>query len=143
MRDEPPQWPGETLGLPESGPGAAVGGGRRFLALIVDLFAASLVTSLFLRPDYGDIARMQDFNLWSLVVWAVLTSLPVMLFNFSPGMAVCGIRVARIDGAGMVGPWRALVRCLLTFLIIPAVARNADGRGWHDRLTSTAVVRLR
>jgi uncharacterized RDD family membrane protein YckC len=29
------------------------------------------------------------------------------------------------------------------FLVIPAVVVDADGRGWHDRLCRTIVVRMR
>ncbi|WAL64765.1 RDD family protein [Amycolatopsis cynarae] len=140
---EPPRWRGERLGLPEEGPGSVAGGGSRLLALVIDLVLASLVTSLFLRPNLQDTAAMQTYNLWSVVVWAVITAVPVAFFGFTPGMAVTGIRVGRLDGVSLVGPWRATVRAVLTFLIVPAIIRNADGRNWLDRLTGTAVVRFR
>lgn len=140
---DPPKWPGERLGLPEQGPGAVADNGRRFLGLVVDLAFASLVTALFVRPDYQDVGAMQEFNLWSLLAWAVLTVVPVSFAGFTPGMAVCGVRVARLDGGSLVGPWRALVRAALTCVLIPAAVRNADGRGWHDRATGTVVVAMR
>lgn len=136
-------WPGEHLGLPESGAGAAVGSGRRFAALVLDLLAASLVTSLFVRPEFQDPAVMRDFNTAAIGAWALLTVIPVAIFGFTPGMGACGARVGRLDGSPFVGVWRALVRGALTFLIIPAAVRNADSRGWHDRLTGTVVVRFR
>jgi uncharacterized RDD family membrane protein YckC len=113
------------------------------LGLIIDLVLASLVTSLFFRPHFQDPATMQSYNLWAIVVWAVITVIPVSFFGFTPGMMGTGIRVARLDGVSMVGVWRALVRAALTFLIIPAAVRNLDGRSWLDRLTGTVVVRLR
>jgi uncharacterized RDD family membrane protein YckC len=139
----PPRWRGERWGLPESGSGSVAGGGARLLALVIDLVLASLVTSLFLRPDFQNPALMEAYNRWAVCAWAVITVVPVAFFSFTPGMAITGIRVARLDGASMVGAWRALVRAALTFLIIPAVIRNVDGRSWLDRLTSTVVVRLR
>ena len=36
---------------------------------------------------------------------------------------------------------RALVRTALLCLLVPAVVFDRDGRGLHDRLTDTAVVR--
>lgn len=137
------RWPGESLGLPERGPGAVAGGGRRLLALLLDLLAASLLTTLFVQPQLTDPAVMREFNTLSVGVWALITVIPAALFGFTPGMAACGIRVGRLDGAQFVGVWRALVRCALTFLVLPPAIRNRDGRGWHDRLTGTVVVRLR
>ncbi|GAA3545181.1 RDD family protein [Amycolatopsis ultiminotia] len=142
-RQDAPKYPGEKFGLPESGVGAMAGGGQRLLALIVDLVFAALVTALFVRYDVQDVAAMQTFNLWAGVGWAVITVVPVTLFGFTPGMGVLGIRVARLDGAGAVGPWRALVRMVLTVLIIPLLVRNADGRTWLDRATGTVVIRMR
>lgn len=131
------------MGLPETGPRSVAGGGSRLLALVLDLVLASLLTSLFMRPVFEDPAIMQDYNLWSVAIWAVITVVPVTFFGFTPGMAVTGIHVARLDGKSMVGPVRALVRAALTFVIIPAAVRNIDGRSWLDRLTGTVVVRMR
>lgn len=119
------------------------GGGRRLLALILDLLAASLLTSLFIQPQFDAPAVMREFNTFASCVWVLITVVPVAFFGFTPGMAGCGIRVGRLDGAAFVGVWRAVVRCALTFVIIPAAVRNVDNRGWHDRLTGTVVVRLR
>jgi uncharacterized RDD family membrane protein YckC len=38
---------------------------------------------------------------------------------------------------------RALLRTALVALVLPALARDGDGRGWHDRAASTIVVRTR
>lgn len=140
---EPPKWPGEKFGLPESGPGSVAGGFRRFAAFAVDLIAASLITALFLRPDVGDVEVMRSFNSAAILAWVVLTVPSAAFFGFTPGMALLGIRVGRLDGANSVGLWRAAVRCALTVLLIPAAVRNVDSRGWHDRATGTIVVRMR
>ena len=129
--------------MPESGVGSAATGGARLLGLLVDLVIAALVTAIFLHPSLQDPVAMQNFNLWSGGVWAVISVLSAGFFGFTPGMGVVGIRVARLDGAALVGPVRALARAVLTFFIIPAAVRNADGRSWLDRLTGTVVVRLR
>lgn len=131
------------MGLPKSGPGSVAGSGRRLLALLIDLLWAALLTSLFVLPDYSDVALMQEYNLWSLAAWALITVIPVTVFGSTPGMAGIGLHVARLDGSKMVGLSRALLRAGLTFLIIPAAVRNDDGRGWHDRLTGTVVLRVR
>src|SRR3569833_1249642 len=126
------RWPGEKVGLPESGVGSAASGGARLLGLIVDLVIAALVTAIFLHPSLQDPAAMQNFNLWSGGVWAVISVLSAGFFGLTPGMAVTGIRVARLDGAALVGPPRAQVRAVLTFKIIQAAVSNADGRSWLE-----------
>lgn len=130
---ERPRWRGERLGLPQSGPGAAAPTGRRALAFFIDIALGFLVALLFTAPEL-------PMN-WSLPAWFVITVVPVSLFGFTPGMAVARIWVARLDGSVMVGPVRALVRGLLTALLVPAVLWNLDGRSWHDRLTGTVVLR--
>lgn len=128
-------WPGESLGLPEQGPGSVAPLGARALAFVIDIVLAALVAGLFTAPELP--------RNWSLLSWFVMTAGMVAFFGFTPGMAVLGIRVARVDGASMVGVIRAVPRTVLTGLVLPAVAVNADGRGWHDRAFGTVVVRTR
>ncbi|MBB5068109.1 hypothetical protein BJ969_001197 [Saccharopolyspora gloriosae] len=128
-----PRWRGEWLGLPESGQGAVATGGRRLLGFVVDILLAALVAGLFTAPEL-------PAN-WSLLSWFLITAVPVAFVGFTPGMLVTGIWVVRVDGPGAVGVWRALVRAVLTGVLIPAVIRNVDGRSWLDRLTGTVVVR--
>ncbi len=137
------RWPGATLGLPESGVGSAASGGARLLAFLVDLALAALLTVAFTRFDLQDPAAMQQYNLWSGGVWLAISVVSAAFFGFTPGMGLLGIRVARLDGASLVGPMRALVRGVLTLVILPAAVRNADGRSWLDRLTGTVVIRMR
>ncbi|MCW2751582.1 MAG: putative rane protein, partial [Aeromicrobium sp.] len=40
-----------------------------------------------------------------------------------------------------IDPLRAVVRTAMLCLLVPAVIFDRDGRGLHDRLTDTAVVR--
>jgi uncharacterized RDD family membrane protein YckC len=139
----PQEWPGERLGLPRDGAGSVASRGARLGALLLDLVIASLVTRLFVPMDITRPEVMQTFNYWAILVWFVITVIMVSLFGFTAGMAALGIRVARLDGATMVGPLRAIPRTLLTAIIIPAVIWDADNRGVHDRAVGTIVVRSR
>jgi uncharacterized RDD family membrane protein YckC len=140
---EPPQWPGERLGLPREGPGSVASRGARLVALLIDFVVAALVTSIFVDIDIARPEVMGPFNRWAILVWFLISVGAVSLFGFTAGMAALGIRVARIDGATMVGPLRAIPRALLTAIVIPAAINDADGRGLHDKAVGTIVIRTR
>ncbi|KAA2262816.1 RDD family protein [Solihabitans fulvus] len=129
------QWRGERLGLPRSGPGSVAGTGRRAVAFLVDAVLAGGVAGVFTFPH-----APQN---WSLLAWFLITVVAVAFFGFTPGHALLGLRVARIDDVAMVGLPRAMLRTALIFLVIPAVVWDTDGRGLHDKATRTIVLRMR
>jgi uncharacterized RDD family membrane protein YckC len=131
----PRQWRGERLGLPESGPGSVATMGSRVLALMIDAVLAGLIAFAFTAPEWP--------RNWSLVPWFLITVGMVSFFGFTPGMWLLGIRVVRLDGATMVGPFRAIPRTIMVGVIIPAAVWDADGRGLHDRAVGTVVLRFR
>ncbi len=131
-------YPGERLGLPEKGPGALALMGRRLAALTIDWLIA-----------YGLAALAQRWGLFSvhalstavLVIWFALGLLAVRLFSFTPGQLALRLQVVSVDGRVPVGIGRLAVRGLLLAMVIPALFTDWDGRGLHDRLSGTAVVR--
>ena len=126
--------------MPRTGPGSVAGFGRRLAAVTVDWFLALFSAGLFTgRDPFGGGSNLSFIVLG---VWFVLTVAAVAAFGITPGMAAVGIRVAPLD-ATLVGVPRAVLRTALLALVIPALARDGDGRGWHDRATRTVVVRTR
>ncbi len=107
--------------------------GQRVGAFVIDLVLSAGLAWLFTRPDLP--------KNWALLVWFILTVIPVALFGFTPGQAAFGIRVAPL-GRTLVG-WWALPRTVLIFVIVPVLFTDADGRGLHDRVCRTIVVRMR
>jgi uncharacterized RDD family membrane protein YckC len=107
----------------------------RFGAFLVDVALATLIAGLFTAPQLP--------KNWSLVAWAAIVVPATAVIGMTPGKTLFGLRVIRIDGAMFVGPFRALLRTILLFVVVPALVMNIDGRGWHDRLTATVVVRTR
>jgi uncharacterized RDD family membrane protein YckC len=73
----------------------------------------------------------------------VITVVTLVLFGQTPGMRLVGLRLAHPRPAARLALWRAVVRTALLCLLVPALVVDADGRGLHDRLTDTAVVRAR
>jgi uncharacterized RDD family membrane protein YckC len=131
-------WPGQALGLPETGPRSLARVGRRFLALLIDWLIAYGLAALGMTLGIVSISALSTAV---LVIWLVLGVLSVRLFGFTPGQYALGLMVVSVDNRQHVGSGRAIGRGLLLSLVIPALFTDADGRGLQDRLTATAVVR--
>jgi uncharacterized RDD family membrane protein YckC len=139
----PQAYRGKLLGLPEQGPGALASPGARVGALAVDCIASALVAALgvALLHHGGDAASRLPGS-WSLIPFTLDYLIGLLVAGRTLGMNLFGIRVVRVDRANdAVDPWRALVRTVLLLVLVPAVIWDRDGRGLHDRLTDTAVVR--
>ena len=137
-------YPGQSLGLPEQGPGSLAGLGRRLVALIVDWFIAYGLARL--TVTFGLMTSQQFLYGRAgaaivLVIWLVLGIVAVRLFEFTPGQLALGLRVASVDERLHVGLGRAAARGLMIAFVIPALFVDVDGRGIQDRVTGTAVVR--
>jgi len=131
-----PTYPGEMLGLPESGPGSLAPMGRRLAALLIDWLISYGLAALAL--GFGVIS-IKVLPTAVLVIWFLLGAVAVRLFGFTPGQLVLGLGVVPVDGRLGIG--RISVRGLLIGLVIPPLFTDWDGRGIHDRVTHTAVVR--
>jgi hypothetical protein len=130
------QWSykGERLGLPETGPGSLAGQGSRLGALFVDWALAYLAAYAFgwhpstVAGEWGTIALFAGEQL------VLLSTL-----GYTIGKRLFGLRVGRLGAA--LTPVHVAVRTVLLLLVIPAVIWDRDGRGMHDRLALTVVVR--
>ena len=134
----PRGYPGETLGLPPSGPGSLAPMGRRLLALLLDWLIAYGLALLAHR--FGLVSEA-GLSTLILAIWLVLGAVSVRLFGFTPGQLALGIQVVPVDRRASAGIVRLAVRGLLIALVIPALFTDTDGRGLQDTLTGTAVVR--
>lgn len=137
------RFPGNRLGLPEDGPGAVAGWGRRVLALLVDWLIAGLVASAITSKPMW--AGGNDYSTSQLVTFFAMTAILTGLLGYTIGHRICGVRVAPVRGTtthpGPPGLVAGLIRAFLLCLLIPAVVYDRDRRGLHDRAASTVVVR--
>jgi uncharacterized RDD family membrane protein YckC len=131
-------YPGQRLGMPETGAGSIARFGRRIGALLIDWFIAYGLAGLALAVGW---ISVQTLSTTVLIIWFVLGVAFVRLFGFTPGQLALGLRVASIDSRLHVGLGRAVVRGLLIVFVIPALFTDSDLRGYQDRFTNTAVVR--
>lgn len=141
MTDAVNRYPGERLGLPESGTGSIARPGRRIGALAIDYAAATIIATGFL--GFNQFALPSEAGLTQfapLLVFAILQILFIPTAGGSPGHRILGMRLVRLDGA-WVGLWRPVVRTLLLLLVIPAVVWDPDQRGLHDKAVGTVLIR--
>lgn len=131
------KWPGEKLGLPQSGPGALASVARRSGGVAID-WIICLIVANFIHMFTGLLGGVSTMTLMFFVILGIVS---VTLFARTPGQAVLGMGVARIDVDGArVGLVRAIARTVFTIFVLPAAMVDADGRGMHDRATGTAVI---
>jgi uncharacterized RDD family membrane protein YckC len=122
-------YPGQGLGLPESGPGSVAGVGRRLGAVLIDWLLCEVIAVALFHDQFLTIA-----------VFAVETYLLTALTGYTAGKRALGLRVARLDGRPVGLLW-ALVRTLLFLTVIPPLVFDSDLRGLHDRAANTVVIR--
>ncbi|OBH91499.1 RDD family protein [Mycobacterium sp. E2733] len=133
-------YPGERLGLPETGPGSLAPMGRRLGALMIDWLIALGIAFLAVRSGLVPPNRLHEAQ---YATWLGMGIVAVRLFGMTPGQLCAGIGVAALDGRPVVGLGRAVVRAVLVGIVLPALFTDADGRGLQDRVTGTAVIRRR
>jgi uncharacterized RDD family membrane protein YckC len=127
----PVSYPGERLGLPQTGPGSLATLGRRIWAIIIDWACAVLISVAFFSYD----------ALATTLIFVLVQCLFIPTIGGSPGHRLLGMRVQRVIG-GWTGLWRPIVRSVLLALVIPAVIWDADNRGVHDKAAGTVLVRV-
>ncbi|WP_375474930.1 RDD family protein [uncultured Jatrophihabitans sp.] len=138
----PQAYRGEQVGLPQTGPGSLAPTGRRLWAFVVDAIASSLVAALFVRgTGAGSSLAHRLPGTWSLIPFALDYLIGAIVAGRTLGMYLFGLRLIRVTPNVAVDPGRALLRTFLLCLFVPALVFDRDGRGLHDRLADTAVVR--
>lgn len=129
-------YPGQQLGLPQSGPGSVARFGRRLGAVAIDWIGCQLIAYGLIT--HGDLTSAGN---WTLGLFVVLSVLTVGTVGFTPGKRILGLRVISQNG-GRLGLPRVMLRTVLLALVIPALVWDRDGRGLHDRLSGAVQVRI-
>ena len=122
---------GQRLGLPETGRGSLARLGARTQAFLIDAAMCLLIAWGFWRD-----------TTWSTPVFALEVLVLTTFLGASAGQFLRGLRVVRLDGRPP-GLLRSTLRTLLLLLLIPAVIWDRDGRGLHDKVAGTLLVRVR
>ena len=112
--------------------------GRRFLAITIDWAIASLTAALFAPPLSNELGP----TLLRLGIFVCEIAILTALTGASIGQRLFGLRVVSWPNQGYLAPIQVLMRSVLIALVIPAVVYDKEGRGLHDRLASSVVVRV-
>ncbi len=134
------EYPGQSIGLPESGPGSLATWRARIAALLVD-WAASMVAAVF---AFGvGVLRDGGWRAWMvLAVFFVQKAILTALVGGSFGQILARVSIVRLDGEPL-GWWRAIARTAMVCVVLPAVVIGAERRGLDDLVLGTAAVRRR
>jgi uncharacterized RDD family membrane protein YckC len=138
------EWKGQRLGLPEPGPGSIARFGVRLVGILLDWAVASIIArGLFGVPlPFADPPATGGQGFVVLGVLAVMHLLLVGTVGTSIGHRIMGLRVVSVMGGRATGV-QVLTRTVLLCLFVPAVIWDRDGRGLHDKVPNTVVVRSR
>lgn len=143
---------GARLGLPPDGSGALAPLGRRVAALAVDWTVCLLIAATFFPVERTGFYLTRGAPTATLLIFLLENVLLVGTVGFTLGHRLLGLHVRRVavpppgapplaDVGRPPGLVSGLVRGVLLCLVIPAVVWDSDGRGLHDRLAGTAIVR--
>jgi uncharacterized RDD family membrane protein YckC len=112
---------------------------KRILALIFDWGAAILVVQVIPNgPDYGT----QSNSLLTLIVFATEVTLFTWMMGSSFGQRIVGLRVIDFYSDSNPTFGQSVFRTFLIVVLVPPLLADAEGRGLHDRLAKTKIIKI-
>lgn len=137
---KPEDYPGSTIGLPQTGRGSLASWWARIAALVLD-WGASMIVASFLFG--AGVLREGGWKAWMiLAVFFVQSAVFTALTGSSFGQLLARIGVHRLDRQNL-GWGRALARAGMVSLVLPTVVIGAERRALDDLVLGTVVVNLR
>lgn len=129
---EPSTYPGQRLGLPETGSRSVARLGRRVIALFIDWGIAVLIAHW--------ITSGTDASLLTLGIYMLMQIVFIPTIGGSIGHRILRMRVVPLIG-GWVGLWRPAVRTVLIAMVLPLLVWDSDQRAFHDKIAGTVLIR--
>lgn len=163
------RYPGERLGLPESGPRSVARVGRRIIALALDWTMSGVLVSLLMGANYFELverataasenlskgstsealAQMQSASdalvahqTYVGLMFVALQILAIWSIGGSIGHRLMGLYLVNFSGGSLTW-WRPIVRSFMLVLVIPALVWDSDQRGFHDKIAGTLLLKSR
>lgn len=124
--------------MPATGPGSMAPLWRRAVGLLIDWVIAQLIA----RFAFGAVLGVGSAGADAFVplgVLAIMNVLCITAFAATPGQAIMRLQVLQVKPGSF--PLQVVIRTLLLCLFIPAVLMDTHGRGFHDGIAGTVIVR--
>jgi len=109
---------------------------RRALGILVDWVIVQVIAALAFDAQLGA-GGAQAFV--PLALLCALNLLCVTAFAATPGQALLGLQVLQVRPGSF--PAQVAIRTAMLCLVVPAVLQDKHGRGFHDALAGTVIVR--
>lgn len=106
--------------------------GRRLLGLTLDWLMCYVIA-------YGLLGSAR----WTLIVFFIETFLLTAFGGATAGHRLIRVKVVNFQTGGALTLYQALVRTILLCLVVTAITYDENGRGIHERLSSSKLVDLR
>jgi uncharacterized RDD family membrane protein YckC len=103
--------------------------GRRFLGLSIDWLMCYAIAAGFFAGSV------------TLVIFFIEVLFLTTFGGATAGHRAVGLRVVRFSDGGSPTPKEALIRTVLICLVVTAITYDENGRGIHERLSNTKLIR--
>ena len=112
--------------------------GRRLAAITLDWLACYAIVAAI----SGGIGQMTpDRSPIILAIFFAEVAILTALTGASLGQKIFGLRVVRFGDGGAITPLQALIRTFFLVLVVTAVTYDDNGRGIHERISKTVLMR--
>lgn len=112
---------------------------KRILALLIDWSASILVVQTLPNgPEYGT----QTHSFITLSIFATQVTLLTWLTGASFGQRIVGLKIKDFFIDKNPSFLQSLFRTFLIIIVFPPLLADAQGRGLHDRLAKTRIIKI-
>ena len=112
--------------------------GRRLAAITLDWLACYAIVAA-LSGGLGQMGPNQSPLI--LILFFSEIFILTALTGASLGQKIFGLRVVRFIDGGAISPKQALIRSFFLILVVTAVTYDENGRGIHERLSGSVLIR--
>ena len=116
--------------------------GRRLAAISIDWLASYAIAFAFFAGGGSFAERIAGTRLTTLIIMLAEYAILVSLTGASFGHRLMRLKVVNYRTGGLLSPLQVLIRTALMGLVITAITYDEEGRGIHERLSQSKLVKV-